>query len=159
MANRWKLLLLLESKEFKGFVEALFPYSCLFTSVARVIKKINMSYTTILYNGRKELRSYFRLGNVTEILIFKCRQKTRLSQRVMHGIHFLPWQRLWFFHRRRLWLKSEQHINISSMSPLRNLWCSQMLSDVFRWSQDVLWAFQGCSHHILSDLCGSCGSS
>ena len=90
MANRWKILLLLESKEFKGFVEALFPYSCLFTSVARVIKKINMSYTTIPYNGRKELRSYFRLGNVTEILIFKCRQKTRLSQRVMHGIHFIP---------------------------------------------------------------------
>ena len=61
----------------------------LFTSVARVIKKINMSCTTIFYNGRKELRSYFRLGNVTEILIFKCRQKTRLSQRVMHGIHFI----------------------------------------------------------------------
>ena len=61
----------------------------LFTSVARVIKKINMSYTTILYNGRKELRSYSRLGNVTEILIFKCRQKTRLSQRVMHGTHFI----------------------------------------------------------------------
>ena len=61
---------------------------CLFQQLESS-KKINMSYTTILYNGRKELRSYFRLGNVTEILIFKCRQKTRLSQRVMHGIHLI----------------------------------------------------------------------